>query len=336
MSETTVLEDPALGERFRITEFADEHPERDDGADVIAGLTGSPKTLPARYFYDDHGSDLFERITVLPEYYLTRTEEAILRASAAKLAARTGECDLIELGSGSSAKTRTLISAYVAGGHHIRYLPIDISAGILKPSAEALIADFPTIEVWGLVGTYERALKGLPPRNLPRSMAVFLGSTLGNMSDQEIDAFLAQVRGALDPGEYFLVGTDLHKPRPVVEAAYNDTDGVTAQFNLNMLRHLNRRFAGDFDLANFKHVAFYNEPMHRIEMHLESLDDQTVELAGLGLTVDFSTGETVRTEISRKFHLPTLTGRFKTRGFEPVETWTDANDYFALTLFSAV
>ena len=336
MSDITVLEDADLGHRFRITEIVSDQPKGDDGADVIAGLTGTPKTLPARYFYDDRGSDLFEEITALPEYYLTRTEEAILRERASEIAALTGNCDLIELGSGSSAKTRALLRAYVDGGYTIRYLPIDVSDGILKSSAEALLTEFPSLEIWGLVGTYERALANLPQRDLPWRMAMFLGSTIGNLTDEETVAFLAKVRSALERDECFLVGSDLHKPAHVLEAAYNDADGVTAEFNLNMLRHLNMRFGGDFAIDRFAHHAFYNEPKRRIEMHLVSQDDQTVTLADLDLAVHFTAGETVRTEISRKFEMSVLTERFAAAGFEAAKTWTDEKGYYGLTAFRAV
>jgi len=336
MSDITVLEHPDLGHRFRITEIASDKPEGDDGADVIAGLTAAPKTLPARYFYDDHGSDLFEDITALPEYYLTRTEEAILRERAGEIAALTGDCDLVELGSGSSAKTRALLRAFIDGGYRLRYLPIDVSDGILRASAEALLADFPSLELWGLVGTYESALAHLPRRELPWRMAMFLGSTMGNLSDAEADRFLVRVRAALEPGECFLVGTDLHKPAQVLEAAYNDADGVTAAFNLNMLRHLNARFGGDFDLDAFSHHAYYNAPERQIEMHLVSHRAQRVTLADLDLTVDFGSGETVRTEISRKFDLPVLIKRFETAGFTAARTWTDDKGYYGLTAFRAV
>lgn len=336
MSDITVLEHPDLGTRFRVTEIASDQPQGDDGADVVAGLLGAPKTLPARYFYDAHGSELFEDITALPEYYLTRTEEAILRERAAEIAAMTGDCDLIELGSGSSSKTRALLRAYLDGGYRLRYLPIDVSDGILKPSAEALLAEFPTLELWGLVGTYESALAHLPRRELPWRMAMFLGSTMGNLSDDEADRFLARVRKALEPGECFLVGTDLHKPAHILEAAYNDADGVTAEFNINMLRHLNARFNGDFDLDAFSHHAFYNAPERRIEMHLVSHRAQRVTLADLDLTVEFGSGETVRTEISRKFDLPVLKERFAKSGFKAIQTWTDDKGYYGLTAFRAV
>jgi L-histidine N-alpha-methyltransferase len=323
------------GPRLRLTAVGAHTTGDDDGADVVAGLTATPKTLPARYFYAERGSDLFEQITDQPEYYLTRTEEAILTDSADEIAALTGDCELIELGSGSSRKTRTLLEAYADGGRQVRYMPIDVSAGILKSSAEALLDDYPDIEVWGLVGTYEDALAGLPDRDLPQRMALFLGSTLGNMSDPETADFLGHVRSALDDREYFLVGTDLQKPVEVIEAAYNDAAGITAAFNLNILNHLNRRFGGDFDPARFAHRAFYNRTHNRIEMHLESRERQTARLQDLDLTVDFDAGETIRTEISRKFDLAKLRDKFAAEGFAPVQSWSDPGRNFALSLFQA-
>ena len=182
----------------------------------------------------------------------------------------------------------------------------------------------------------ERALANLPTRELPWRMAMFLGSTMGNLNDAEAARFLARVRAALEAGECFLVGTDLHKPTYVLEAAYNDADGVTAEFNLNMLRHLNARFGGDFDLEAFSHRAFYNAPERRIEMHLVSRHAQRVSLADLDLIVEFLEGETTRTEISRKFDLPVLKERFAASGFKAVQTWTDDKGYYGLTAFRAV
>jgi len=335
MSETDLLEAEDASERFRVTEFDPGDAPEGDGKDVVAGLGKKQKWLPARYFYDDYGSELFERITELPEYYLTRAEEEILQDSAGEVAKLTGACELIELGSGSARKIRALLDAYASLGDRVRYLPIDVSAGILKTSAGELLADFPALEIWGLIGTYDAALSGLPERSLPQRMSIFLGSTIGNLNNVELSAFLGMVRGALAKGEYFLVGADLQKPVEIIEAAYNDAEGVTAAFNLNMLEHLNRRFDGDFDLDKFSHNAVYDRRYNRIEMHLKSAERQTVRLAGLGLTIEFAPGETILTEISRKFDLPSLRERFAGAGFAAVETWTDANNLFSLNLFKA-
>ncbi len=327
------------GGRFLWTDFEPLRSEPAVGADVVAGLTASPKTLPPKYFYDDYGSELFERICDQPEYYPTRTENAILAAISDEIAALTGPCDMVELGSGSARKTRVLIDAYMAradaadGAGALRYIPVDVSGGILKSSAQDLIDRHPELEIWGLIGTYEQALAGLPPRDLPARMVMFLGSTMGNLLPHEAEAFLARAGRALHGGEYFLIGFDLQKPVDVLEAAYNDAEGVTAAFNLNMLRHLNASYDGDFELDRFRHLAFYNHDHHRIEMHLESQAEQTVTLRGLDLTVDFEPGETIHSEISRKFTREHMADAFADAGFSAVQSWTDPKEWYAVSLF---
>lgn len=336
MQKTTeTYRDPDVP-RFRWTQFETLSSNDDDGSDVVAGLSADPKTLPARYFYDDHGSVLFERITRLPEYYPTRTEFALLERYARDIAVLTGPCELLELGSGSARKTRTLLDAYNQKELPLRYLPVDVSAGIVKDSSRGLIDAYPGLDVWALVGTYEQALAELPPRTLDSRMAIFLGSTLGNFEPQETAAFLDRIHAALPQGAYFLVGLDLQKPVDILEAAYNDSAGVTAAFNLNMLAHLNARFDGDFRLGRFSHEAIYNRRDHQIEMHLESLADQTVTLAGLDFQAAFAGGETVRTEISRKFNLPDVVETFAAHGFARAHHWTDENDWYGLVLFRSV
>ncbi|WP_337884071.1 L-histidine N(alpha)-methyltransferase [Fischerella thermalis] len=302
------------------------------GSDVVKGLTQTPKTLPPRYFYDDRGSDLFEQICELPEYYLTRTETKILQSCASEIAAITGACEIVELGSGSSTKTRILLDAYQQQGLPLHYLPIDVSAGMLESSALSLLADYPSLQVYALAGTYELALSQIEPSQLPSRMICFIGSTLGNLNPQECDVFLSQVKAALQTGEYFLLGIDLQKPKHILEAAYNDNQGVTAAFNLNMLEHLNWRFQGNFDTTQFEHWAFYNETEHQIEMHLKSKRSQVVELRTLKLNVHFEPGETIRTEISRKFSLNSIQQELKAKNLVPQKVWTDENQLFALLL----
>lgn len=302
------------------------------GKDIIQGLTQTPKTLPPKYFYDDFGSKLFEQICELPEYYPTRTETRILQQNAAQIAQITGSCELVELGSGSSTKTRLLLNAYQAAGYPLRYLPIDVSAGILESSAEQLLLEYPSLQVFGLVSTYELALQKLAPAQLSTRMLFFLGSTLGNLNEQECDIFFSQITSALEVGEYFLLGIDLQKPKHFLEAAYNDQKGVTAEFNLNILRHLNRRFQGNFDLNQFEHWAFYNEKMHQIEMHLRSLKSQNVRLEALDLTICFELGETIMTEISRKFNLTLIQQDLQAKGLKPIQVWTDEKQWFGLIL----
>ncbi|MBE9179242.1 L-histidine N(alpha)-methyltransferase [Oculatella sp. LEGE 06141] len=306
--------------------------ELEAAQDVVNGLRQPQKTLPPRYFYDDRGSELFEQICNLPEYYLTRSETAIFNTCAEAIAQITGACELVELGSGSATKTRILLNAYQAQGHPLRYLPIDVSAGILESSARDLLADYPSLTVQGLVSTYQLALERLVPAQLPTRMICFIGSTLGNLDPHACDRFFSQITRALQPGEYFLLGVDLQKPKEVLEAAYNDNQGVTAEFNLNMLRHLNRRFDGNFDLTQFEHWSVYNESQHQIEMRLRSLTAQQVELRALDLQVEFRPGETILSEISRKFDLDVLQHDLKTRGLVPIQSWTDPNHWFGVLL----
>lgn len=309
--------------------------ELDPGRDVVSGLSQTPKSLPAQYFYDDRGSQLFEQICELPEYYLTRTETQILQQCAEAIAQITGPCELVELGSGSSVKTRILLDAYAGLEYPLRYLPIDVSAGILESSARDLLANYPSLQVHGLIGTYELAMERLMPSRLQARMLCFLGSTLGNLSPQECEVFFSQITAALQPGEYFLLGVDLQKPKQVLEAAYNDRQGVTAAFNLNMLHHLNWRFEGNFDPTQFEHQAFYNDSQHQIEMHLRSLRSQTVQLRALNSTVNFAADETILSEISRKFHLTTLKQELQSQGLIPLQVWTDPNQWFGLLLCQA-
>ncbi|MEA5514617.1 L-histidine N(alpha)-methyltransferase [Nodularia sp. UHCC 0506] len=302
------------------------------GTDVIQGLTQTPKTLTPCYLYDDRGSELFEQICELPEYYLTRTETKILQQYAGEIARITGPCELVELGSGSSTKTRIILDAYQQLGYPMLYVPVDVSAGILESSARQLLADYPSLRVHALAGNYELALAKILPSELPSRIIGFIGSTLGNLKPQECDVFLSQITNALQVGEYFLLGIDLQKPKHILEPAYDDSQGVTAAFNLNMLEHLNQRFEGNFDTTQFEHWAFYNETENQIEMHLRSLRSQSVELHALNLTVNFALGETIRTEISRKFDLNIIQQQLTARGLVPLNVWTDPHQWFGLLL----
>ncbi len=335
-SETAVGTTHSNLHRFSIERLVDAiaplGAEVDTGEDVIRGLSQTPKSLPTRYFYDDRGSVLFEQICELPEYYPTRTEASILHRYAGEIAQTTGSCELVELGSGSSTKTRLLLDAYQDLYPSLRYVPIDVSAGILESSAQQLLSDYPSLHVRALVSTYELALQRLTPTPLPSRTILFLGSTLGNLTPQECDVFFSQITDALEVGEYFLLGVDLQKPKHLLEAAYNDSQGVTAQFNLNMLAHLNRRFRGNFNLQQFEHWAFYNEQFNQIEMRLRSLPAQKVQLEALNLTVEFAAGETILTEISRKFDLDVLQKELQAKGLKPLQVWTDSRQWFGLIL----
>ncbi|MGK7888180.1 MAG: L-histidine N(alpha)-methyltransferase [Leptolyngbyaceae cyanobacterium] len=321
--------------RLRIHYLAPAHCSKqpaEDGQDVIDGLTQTPKTLPPKYFYNDHGSQLFEQICELPEYYPTRTEAWILNEYAEAIAHHTGPCDLIELGSGSSTKTRSLLDAYQHQGHPLHYQPIDVSAGILVDSAHQLLAEYPTLHVWGQVGTYEQALANLPKPQLAQRLVFFLGSSLGNFSPVECDRFFEQIADVLTPGDFFLLGIDLQKETEVLEAAYNDAQEVTAAFNLNMLTHLNQRFDGNFDLQQFYHRAVYNQDAAQIEMHLHCKASHTVDLKKLSLSVSFAKGETIRTEISRKFSLNAMQQYLEAKGLPVVNTWSDPKHWFGIIL----
>jgi L-histidine Nalpha-methyltransferase len=310
----------------------------ESGLDVLAGLNAYPKTLPSKYFYDDRGSELFEQICEQPEYYPTRTEAKILAESADEIAQFTGACEIVELGSGSSIKTRILLDAYRDRSLPLFYIPTDISAGILESSAEALIDDYPSLKVHGLAGAYEQALAHLSLMRRSRRMICFLGSTMGNFNPQEFDLFLTEIAQALQPGEFFLLGVDLQKSAEILEPAYSDRQGITAAFNLNILNHLNRKFAGDFDPGQFKHYAFYNLAEHQIEMHLVSQVDQEVslEVGSEKHLFRFLAGETIQTEISRKFDLGDLSDKLKNKGLNKVKIWTDPHQWFGLILAQLV
>ncbi|HLO49192.1 MAG TPA: L-histidine N(alpha)-methyltransferase [Kamptonema sp.] len=332
LSETTNLTELWQNRLYLEQLVSPSVPSERAGNDVISGLTQKPKSLPPRYFYDARGSKLFELICELPEYYLTRTETTILQQFARAIALLTGPCEIVELGSGSSTKTRILLDAYSELNYPLRYLPIDISKTILESSAYQLLADYPSLHIHGIVSTYDLALAKLAPSPLPTRMICFLGSTLGNLNPEECDVFFSQIVRSMRKGEYFLLGVDLHKSKDILEPAYNDSQGVTAAFNLNMLQHLNCLFEGNFDLTQFEHSAFYNEELHQIEMHLQSKRSQTVELRHLNLTVEFEAGETIRSEISRKFDLNIIQQELSRRCLVPLQVWTDENQRFGLLL----
>ena len=300
--------------------------------DAIAGLSQSPKSLPPYFFYDDRGSQLFEQICQLPEYYPTRIEAMILESYADEIVSITGSCEIVELGSGSSIKTRLLLNAYQTAGFPLHYLPIDISAGILERSAKALLQDYPPLTIHALASTYDRGLENLPIPMLPNRAIAFIGSSLGNLDSASCDRFLQAIASALNAGEFFLLGIDLHKDTAILEAAYDDSQGVTAAFNLNMLQHLNHRFNGNFDLNGFEHVAYYNEGDRQIEIYLKSLAAQTVTLADLDLTVQFEAEELMLTEISRKFDIAHMQQQLSAFGLLPVNVWSDPKQHFALVL----
>jgi L-histidine N-alpha-methyltransferase len=302
-------------------------------ADVLAGLTTTPKSLPPKWFYDAAGSALFEKITALPEYYPTRAERSILTAQAASIAALTGAATLAELGSGSSEKTRLLLSALREAGSLRCYVPVDVSEPALVMAASSLVEEYPGLDVRAVLSDFEEHL-GLPASGdapSPRLLA-FLGSTIGNLMPAQRAAFLARIRAQLAPGDFFLLGTDLVKDRAALVAAYDDDAGVTADFNKNVLAVLNASLGADFDLDAFEHVAVWDAEAEWIEMRLRSLTDQTVHLPSLGLSVDFAAGEEMRTEVSAKFRRDGVCAELAAAGLELVSWWTDPRAQFALSL----
>lgn len=304
------------------------------GEDVIAGLSAARKSLPPRYFYDQYGSELFEQICRQPEYYPTRTEAGLMRRRASEVLDLVGECTLVELGSGSALKTRLFLDEYQRRGYPMRYVPIDISAAMLRKSAEGLIADYPRLSIRALATDYLSGLAALPPAR--KRLVLFLGSNLGNFNDAEQAELFSRLAAALQPRDYVLLGLDLRKRVDILEAAYNDAAGVTAAFNLNMLRRINREFGANFNLARFSHLAFYNRAQHQIEMHLESQVAQEVEIAELGLRVSFAPRETIHTEISRKFDAEQVAAQLWPYGFEACARWTDERGWFLMAVFRFV
>jgi L-histidine Nalpha-methyltransferase len=303
-----------------------------DGEDVIQGLSKIPKSLPPKYFYDDHGSELFEQICELPEYYPTRTEAWILSRYADEITQITGVCELVELGSGSSTKTLFLLDAYQEISNSCKYVPIDVSGGILKASSLKLKKQYPNFKIEGLIGTYEQALEKLESTFALSRMIFFLGSSMGNFTAQECNIFLQKVVSTLRTGDYFLLGIDLQKPKEVLELAYNDSQDVTSDFNLNMLSHLNWRFQGSFDLRWFTHQAIYNQTQAQIEMYLHCNKSHDVFLENLNLHISFAKGESILTEISRKFNLVDLQKQLEEKGLNVLNTWTDPQQWFGLIL----
>jgi L-histidine N-alpha-methyltransferase len=300
-------------------------------ADAMAGLTATPKSLPPKWFYDAQGSALFEKITELPEYYPTRAERSILRATAPEIAALTGAAVLVELGSGSSEKTRLLLSALRAGGTLRGYVPVDVSESALVLAGESLSAEYPGLAVHAVVSDFEASL-GLPDDGEGPRLLAFLGSTIGNIVPAERAAFLARVRSRLRPGDAFLLGTDLVKDPAVLVAAYDDAAGVTAAFNKNVLAVLNAELGADFDLDSFEHVARWDAEHEWIEMRLRSMYVQEARVRDLGLVVRFSAGEEMRTEVSAKFRRPGVEAELAAAGLAMRSWWTDAGGQFGLSL----
>ena len=303
---------------------------RQMAADVRDGLTRTPKVLPPKYFYDGHGSDLFDQITRLPEYYPTRTEASILAARASDIAEASRARTLVELGSGTSEKTRLLLRAMRDTGTLEHFVPFDVDPVVLEEASLAVAAEFPGLDVAPAVGDFEKHLGELPRR--PDTVVAFLGSTIGNLDPGQRADFLREVRGLLAPDDHLLLGIDLVKPVERLVAAYDDAQGVTASFNKNVLTVINRSLDADFDLDAFVHVAVWDGEHERIEMRLESRRDQQVRVGALDLEVGFAAGEQMRTEISSKFRRESIGAELGAAGLEVDHWWTDEAGDFAVLL----
>ncbi len=317
--------------RIRVDSYLGGGQERSLADDVLDGLTRPFKELPPKHFYDARGAELFDRICDLPEYYPTRTERLILNDRAADIAAATGAAELVELGSGTAAKTRVLLDALQEAGTLRRYVPLDVTESMVRESAEALVREYPDLHVHGVIGDFERHLDQVPDADGPRIVA-FLGGTIGNFPPGSRRRFLRQIARLLGPDDYLLMGTDLVKDPGVLEAAYDDAEGVTAEFNRNVLHVLNRELDADFDPDAFEHVALFDLRHEWIEMRLRARGAQSVTIRALDLPVQFEPGEEMRTEISAKFTRERLTGDLAAAGLELVDWLTDPDELFALSL----
>jgi L-histidine N-alpha-methyltransferase len=303
--------------------------------DVLHGLTKLPKTLSPKLFYDAAGSELFERITELPEYYPTSTERGILRQCAPEIVQQTGDSHVIvELGAGSASKTTLVLDAFVKTGQPITYYPVDVSAAALDFCSERMREVLPTIHVVPKVLDFTH---GMPQfRQIAgRKLFLFIGSSIGNFEPLEAGLFLKQVRSSMNPGDALLLGTDMRKSPDVLIPAYDDGEGITAAFNKNLLVRLNRELNADFDLDSFAHRIIWNDELSRIEMHLESLRDQVVNLDALALSLEFRQGETIHTENSYKFTMPMIEAIAGNGGFTIEHTWTDPKRWFTVHLLRA-
>jgi L-histidine N-alpha-methyltransferase len=298
--------------------------------DVRSGLGQSPKTLPPKWFYDSVGSELFDRITRLPEYYPTQAEAEILRTRSKEVAVATGADTLVELGSGTSEKTRLLLGAMRDAGSLRRFVPFDVDAAMLESAAIAIQREYPDVEIAAVCGDFEQHLAEIPGGG--RRLFVFLGSTIGNLTPGPRAGFLADLAAVLQPGDALLLGTDLLKDSGRLVRAYDDSAGVTADFNRNVLAVINRELDADFDVDAYAHVARWNTEAQRIEMWLRASGAQRVRIGALGLTVDFAAGEEMLTEVSCKFRAESVAAELAAAGLRRTRWWTDEGGDFGVSL----
>jgi L-histidine N-alpha-methyltransferase len=299
-------------------------------ADADRGLRADPKDMPPKWFYDDRGSQLFDEITRLPEYYPTRCERAILDAHADEIARVTRADTLVELGSGTSDKTRILLDALRAAGTFDRFVPFDVSEQTLRDAADAIGREYPGVHVHAVVGDFERHLTRIPDGG--RRVVAFLGGTIGNFEEPGRSEFLRAIADGLGPADHLLLGLDLVKDIDRLEAAYDDSRGVTAAFNKNVLAVMNRELGADFDETRFAHVAVFEKDLSQIEMRLRATESHTVRVAALELDVEFAAGEEMRTEVSAKFTREQVVDELGDAGLRVARWWTDPDGDFALLL----
>jgi L-histidine N-alpha-methyltransferase len=335
MLETSAI--PTVEEKFLIHNLVKREPRAGLAEDVRRGLSKQPKRFLPKYFYDQLGSQLFEAICLLPEYYLTRAENEILDRYADEIvAAVDGDITLIEMGSGSASKTRLLIEALLRKQAELLFIPVDISASALDSSSRILLQSYPQLRVEAYAADYFAGLAELAKKERGRTLALFLGSNISNFDPDEALKFMRALRQVLRDGDALLLGADLKKDKGMLEAAYNDALGVTAAFNLNVLARINRELGGNFDLRAFQHRAFYNEVLGRVEIYIESTREQTVAISQLEMEVQFQAGEQIHTENSYKYDPNDIASLASATGFVHARTWLDSEARFSSNLLLAV
>lgn len=328
--------EPTRDSRLFIHKIAKRDPLTGFAEDVRKGLSAPQKRFLPKYFYDELGSQLFEAICLLPEYYLTRAENEIIeRYSDQIVASVQGNKTLLEMGSGSASKTRLIIEALLRRQQELLFIPVDISASALESSSRILLQSYPRLKIEAYAADYFAGLAELGKKPRARTLALFLGSNISNFDIEEAHRFLRALRNVLQQGDALLLGADLKKDPAVLEAAYNDALGVTSAFNLNVLTRINRELGGTFDLRSFQHKAFYNEEMGRIEIYIESLVDQRVRIEKLDLEVEFAAGELIHTENSYKYDIAGIERLAAETGFELSHTWLDSQERFSSNLLLA-
>ena len=300
--------------------------------EIASSLKNNPKSINPKYFYNDIGSKLFDKICNLPEYYPYQCESSILKKIATNLIPHlSNNVRLVELGSGSSTKTRLLINALFKNQERIEYFPIDIS-DVLIDSAKNLCIDYKNLKVTGIIDTYENGLDFIENYDDKPNLITFLGSSFGNFDEKDGDIFLRKIHNLMKSSDYFLLGLDMKKNHDVLFKAYNDTKGLTAKFNLNILERINKELDADFEISQFAHKASYNESKGRIEMYLRSLSDQTITIKKAGMTIQLSENELIHTENSHKFTMSQIDSIFEKVGLDIVQIWFDTKKYFCLVL----